>query len=151
MGGLFVPKLLPQPLLPIQRPSLPLVLCLFSLSLPSPLAPEEAPYDPLAESSEPEEGSPLWRRFLVPLPSLPGSPNPFWVSPGGSEASSNPFEERVREPPLNNNKGEAKWLLQAEVRNLTSQNVFLAMEVDELKEQLESAGRVPKLLHKGSF
>ena len=150
-GGLFVPKLLPQPLLPIQQPSLPRVLCLFLLSPPSPWAPKKAPYNPLIKSLEPEKGSFFWKGFPVPLPFLPGSPNPFWVSLKGSKAGSNPFKERVLEPSLNNNGGEAEWFLQAEVRDFTSQNVFLAMEVDKLKEPLESAGRVPKRLCRGSF
>ena len=89
----------------------------------------------------------------MPLLSLPGSLNPFWVSPGGSKASFNPFEERVRELPFNNNGGLGKVerLFQAEVKDFTFWNVFLAMDVDELKEQLESASRVPKRLCKGSF
>ena len=132
---------------------MPPVLRLFLSHPPSPLAPGEAFYDPLVESLELEEGSPFWRGSLVPLPSLPGTPNPFRVLPGGSRASSSPFEERVQEPPLNNNEGlgEAERLLQVEVRDLTSRNVFLAMEVNELKEQLESAGPVPKRFHRVSF
>ena len=57
------------------------------------------------------------------------------------------------EPPLNNNVGlgETERLLQAEVRDLTFWNVFLALEVDKLKEQLASAGHVPKRLCRGSF
>ena len=71
----------------------------------------------------------------------------------GSWASSNPFEERVREPPLNYNKrlGEAERLFQAEVRDLTSWNVFLALEVNKLKKQLESAGHVLKSFCRGNF
>ena len=124
-----------------------------SCCFPPLLAPKVASYDPLVEFLEPEEISPFGRRFPVPLPSLPGSPNPFQVSPGGSKASSNPLKEQVQEPPLHNDKGlgEAEQLLQAEVRDLTSQNVFLAMEVDKLKEQLESTVCVPKHLCRGSF
>ena len=121
------------------------------MSPPSLPVSEEALYDPLVESLEAEEGSPFRRGSPVPLPSLPGSPNPFWVSPRGSKANSNPFEKRVQEPPFNNNGGEAERLLQAEVRDFTSQNVFLAMEVDKLKEQLESAGHVQKRFYRGSF
>ena len=123
------------------------------LSPSFPPAPEEAFYDPLVKFLKLDEGSPFWRESSVPLLSLPGSPNPFRVSPGGSKASSNPFKERVWEPPLTNNGklGEAERLLQAEVRDLTFRNVFLAMEMNKLKEQLESAGRVPKRLCRGSF
>ena len=73
-------------------------------------------YDPLVESLEPKKGSFSWRRSPVPLPSLPGSLNPFRVSPGGSKASSNPFEKWVQESPLHNNEksGETEGLLQAE-------------------------------------
>ena len=68
----------------------------------SPLPPvlEEALYDPLVEPLKLEEGSLFWRGSLVPLPSLPGIPNPFWVLPGGSRASSNPFESWCRSLPL---------------------------------------------------
>ena len=52
---------------------------------------------------------------------------------------------------LNNNGGDTERLLQAEVRDLTLRNIFLAMEVAKLKEQLESAGCVPKCLCRGSF
>ena len=97
---------------------------MFLLSPPSSLVPEEVPYNLLVKSLELEEGSSFWRGSLVPLPSLPGSPNLFRVLLVGLKASSNPFEEQVREPPLNNNGGEAERLLQAEVRDLTSQNVF---------------------------
>ena len=89
----------------------------------------------------------------MPLPSLPGTFNPFWVSLAGSKARFNPFEEQVRELPFNNDRGlgEAERLLQVEVRNLTSRNIFLAMKVDELKQQLESVGCVSKRLCRGSF
>ena len=123
---------------------------MFPLSLPTP---EEASYDPLVESLEPEKGSLFWRKFQVPLLSLPGSPNLFRLLPGGSKASSNPFVEGGQEPPLNNNVGlrEAEGLLQMKVRDLIFQNVFLAMEVDKLKKQLKSAGCVSKRLCRGSF
>ena len=89
----------------------------------------------------------------MPLPSLPGTPNPFQMSPAGSKASSNLFEKQVREPPLhcNGRLEEAERLLQAGVRDLTSQNVFLAMELDELKKQFECASCVLKRLCRGSF
>ena len=123
------------------------------LSPPSLPAPEKASYDPLVKSSKPEEGSFFLRGSPVLLPFLPCTPNPFWVLSEGSKASSNPFKERVRELSLNNNGGlgEAVRLLQAEARDLISQNVFLAMKMDELKKQLESVSCVPKHLCRSSF
>ena len=120
---------------------------------PPPALPKPAPYNPLAKSSKPEKGGLFWLGYLVPMLSLPGSPNPFQVLPKGSRASSNPFEECVQEPSLHNHTGpgEAELFLGEEVRDLTFWNLFLAMEVDKLKKQLESLSCVPKRLYRGSF
>ena len=87
----------------------------------------------------------------MPLPSLPGSFNLFWALPRELETSSNPVEERVRKPTLVGGLGEAELLFWEEVTDLIFQNLFLAMEVDKLKGQLESAGCVLKSFCKVVF
>ena len=68
---------------------------------------------------------------------------------GGS--NSNPFEKWVRESSLTGSPHEAVVFLCKEVKDLTTRHLLLAMEVDELKEQLKGVGRLPKRLCKSIF
>ena len=92
------------------------------------------------------EGGPFWIGSLVLLPFLPGSPNPFYVLPKGF---SNPFEERVQESSPTGSPDEVNLFLCKKFKELTTCNL-LAMQVDELKKQLECAGCLPKRFCKGS-
>ena len=83
----------------------------------------------------------------VLLLSIPGSPNSFCILP---EGSSNLFEERVQESSPIEGPDEVKLFLCEKVKELTTRNPLLAMQVDELKKQLEYPSRLPKRLCKGS-
>ena len=128
------------------RPFPPLLFCLFlsSPSLPPPL-PEKVPYNPFFEFSEPLEDGPFWMSSPVPLLSLPGSPNPFCMLP---KRSSNLFEERAQESSHTGGSNEVELFFCKEVKELTTCNLLLAMQVDELKKQLECENCFPKRLCK---
>ena len=104
-------------------------------------------HDPLFGSSKPPKDGSFWIGSLVLLPSLPGSLNLFCVLPG---KSCNAFEERVQESSPIGGPAEVEIFLCKEVKELTTCNLLLAMQVDELKEQLECAGCLLKHFCRGS-
>ena len=124
-------QLLPWSLLSLLQPSLPLLFCFFLLSplLPLPLL-EEVSYDSLFKSSKPPEGGPFRMGFPIPLPFLPNSPNPFLVLFRGS---SNPFEERVQDSSPTGGPAEVEIFFCKKVKELTTPNLLLAMQIDKLK------------------
>ena len=142
-----MPQLSPWSFPSFLRPSLPPLFHPFLSSPPPPPLPEKVPYNPLFESSEPPGGGPFRVGSLVPLPFLPGSLNPFCVLPGGS---SNPFEERSQKSSPVRGPDEVQLFFCKEVKELTTRNLLLAMQVDELKKQLECASCLPKCFCRGS-
>ena len=147
-GRLFVPQLLSQSLLSLLRPSLPPLFCLFLLSPPlPPFLLKKVLYDLFFESFEPLEGGSFLMGSPIPLPSPPGSLNPFFVLP---EGSFNLFKEWVQEFSPTEGLVKMELFICKQIKELTTRNLLLAMQVNELKKQLECAGCLPKWLCRDS-